>query len=81
MEGQPNFFPTKKLLIFGSEGAGKTTLTSMLKDNDFKEESPSKEGIKSIYFYIINYFIIYRYNTHKNNKRIRWWKRINDKYL
>ena len=53
MEGQPNFFPTKKLLIFGSEGAGKTTLTSMLKDNDFTEESPSKEGIKSIYFYLL----------------------------
>ena len=44
-EEEPKFLSKKKLLIFGSEGVGKTSLTSVLRDNDFKEEEPSVEGI------------------------------------
>ena len=45
MEEEPNFLPTKKLLVFGSEGVGKTSLTSVLQSDYFKVEEPSTEGI------------------------------------
>lgn len=31
----------KKVVIFGSEGSGKTSLTSIFDNKTFKEESPS----------------------------------------
>lgn len=46
MATEQNFLYHKKLLIFGSEGVGKTTLTSILEDNDFEEELPTKESNK-----------------------------------
>lgn len=39
-----NFIYQKKLLIFGSEGVGKTTLVTSLNENVFKEEEPSEYG-------------------------------------
>lgn len=49
MENSPKFSNFKKLLIFGTEGAGKTTLTSALYNNAFIEEEPTKES-KYIYY-------------------------------
>ena len=46
MTVEENFLFHKKLLIFGSEGVGKTTLTSILEENDFEEEIPTKESNK-----------------------------------
>lgn len=34
----------KKLLIFGAEGVGKTTLTFVLQHNSYSEEEPSVES-------------------------------------
>ena len=31
----------KKIIIFGSEGSGKSCLTSFFENKEFKEESPS----------------------------------------
>ena len=44
MEKELKFYLFKKLLIFGTEGAGKTTMTSVLSENSFKEQEPSKNG-------------------------------------
>ena len=44
MEEEFKFLYHKKLLIFGSEGTGKTTLTNILDFNTFKEEKPTKDG-------------------------------------
>ena len=44
MEEEIKFLHYKKLLIFGSEGVGKTTLTDVLEDNTFKAEKPSKQS-------------------------------------
>ena len=44
MKAEPRFLSVKKLLVFGSEGAGKTTLTSVLEDKCFKEEKSTSEG-------------------------------------
>lgn len=35
------FLSYKKIIIFGSEGVGKTSLVSRFECNNFKEESPS----------------------------------------
>jgi GTPase SAR1 family protein len=43
METKIEFVSYKKLIIFGSEGAGKTSLTSRLESGSFKEESPSTD--------------------------------------
>ena len=44
MEKEPIFYLFKKLLIFGTEGAGKTTMTTVLSENSFKEQEPSKNS-------------------------------------
>jgi len=44
MEEEPNFFLFKKSLIFGTQGAGKTTMTSVLSENSFKEQESSKNS-------------------------------------
>ena len=36
----------KKLLVFGSEGVGKTSLSSILNSNEFNEEEASTEESK-----------------------------------
>jgi len=51
MDNNPKFVLFKKLLIFGAEGVGKTTLTSVLESNNFTEEEPSNGG-KYIYYLI-----------------------------
>jgi GTPase SAR1 family protein len=38
------FISYKKIIIFGSEGTGKTSLTSRFENNFFKEENPSTNG-------------------------------------
>ncbi len=44
MEEKHKYILFKKLLIFGGKGVGKTTLTSFLSSNEFKEEEPSKNS-------------------------------------
>lgn len=44
MDENLKFVLFKKLLIFGGKGVGKTTLTSFLSSNEFKEEEPSKNS-------------------------------------
>ena len=45
MEEEKNIIYHKKLLIFGSEGVGKTTLIKTIDENAFKEEEePSENG-------------------------------------
>ena len=41
----PKFVLYKKLLIFGDEGVGKSTMSLILQCNEFEEEEPS-EGSK-----------------------------------
>ena len=43
MDNSPKFVIFKKLL-FGAEGIGKTTLTSVLQHNSYSEEEPSIES-------------------------------------
>ena len=44
MEEETKFILFKKLLIFGTAGAGKTTMTTVLSENSFKEQEPSKSS-------------------------------------
>lgn len=46
MEIDSKFLCQKKLLIFGSEGVGKTSLSSILNSNEFNEEEASTEESK-----------------------------------
>ena len=41
MEKKDEFIFFKKVVIIGSEGSGKSSLTSMFESKSFKEESPS----------------------------------------
>ena len=43
MDSKIEFVSYKKLIIFGTEGSGKTSLTSRLESGAFKEESPSTD--------------------------------------
>ena len=45
MENPIKYAIYKKLLIFGSEGSGKTSLTKRLEKGSFTEESHSENGI------------------------------------
>ena len=47
------FVLIKKLLIFGGQGVGKTTLSSFLQINNFNECTPSKNS-KYIFLIFIN---------------------------
>jgi GTPase SAR1 family protein len=46
MENRSKFLYQKKLLVFGSEGVGKTSLSSILNRNVFNEEEASTEESK-----------------------------------
>lgn len=46
MEIDSKFRNQKKLLVFGSEGVGKTSLSSILNSNEFNEEEASTEESK-----------------------------------
>ena len=63
MESQVKFVSYKKLLIFGSEGSGKTSLTKRLEKGSFQEESTS-ENCNIVFNYIFQN--IYRYPNKRN---------------
>ena len=44
MEGSPEFVSYKKVLIFGSEGTGKTSLTKRIERGAFTNESHTENG-------------------------------------
>ena len=44
METSSNFVSYKKVLVFGSEGTGKTSLTKKLEQDLFENESHTKDG-------------------------------------
>ena len=44
MEKPEEYISYKKLLIFGSEDSGKTSLTNSIEKEDESDESKSKEG-------------------------------------
>ena len=51
MENSPEFVSYKKVIIFGAEGTGKTTLTKYIEKGKFTEESHT-ENRKIIYLFI-----------------------------
>jgi len=44
MDNSPEFVSYKKVIIFGSEGVGKTTLTKSIEKGVFTNESHSEQG-------------------------------------
>ena len=44
MENTPEFVSYKKLIIFGAEGSGKTSLTKTFEKGNFTNESHSDSG-------------------------------------
>ena len=54
MDEKLKFILFKKLLIFGCQGVGKTSLSSVLSFGTFKEEESSKNGN---YIFLFNIFI------------------------
>ena len=48
MDNAPQFVSYKKLLIFGTEGVGKTTLTKSIEKGAFTNESHTENGILNI---------------------------------
>ena len=63
MENPIKYATYKKLLIFGSEGSGKTSLTKRLENGSFTQESHSENGNILFLIYLNN---IYRIH-HKPN--------------
>ena len=45
MEEPIEFKSFKKMIIFGKEGSGKSSLTKRLEKGSFTEESPSENGM------------------------------------
>ena len=78
METKIEFVSYKKLIIFGSEGAGKTSLTSRLESGSFKEESPSTDC--KIFFLNI-YYNKYSLCLKKNFCEMCRRKNIGFKYI
>ena len=53
MEATPEFASFKKVIIFGSKGSGKTSLSKRIERGSFSNESPTDNGkIKLFNFYI-----------------------------
>ena len=44
MEGSPEFASFKKVVIFGSEGSGKTSLSKRIERGSFTNESHTEAG-------------------------------------
>ena len=55
MENSPEFVSYKKVIIFGAEGTGKTTLTKCIEKGKFTEESHTENRKINISFYINNF--------------------------
>ena len=55
MENSPEFVSYKKVIIFGAEGTGKTTLTKYIEKGKFTEESHTENCKINISFYINNF--------------------------
>ena len=53
MENTPEFVSYKKVLVFGSEGSGKTSLTKTFEKGSFTQETHTENGKLS------NFIIIY----------------------
>ena len=51
MENSPEFASFKKVVIFGSEGSGKTSLVKMFEKGKFTDETHSESG--KLKYYII----------------------------
>ena len=68
MENPIKYASYQKLLIFGSEGSGKTSLTKRLEKGSFTEESHSENGKIFFKFYLNNY--IYRIHDKSNIDKI-----------
>ena len=54
MDSAPEFVSYKKVLIFGSEGSGKTTLSKYLEKGTFSNETHTENG--KLKYYIIFFF-------------------------
>ena len=52
VEDEIEYASFKKVLIFGNEGSGKTSLVKRIERGYFSEESPSDDG--NIYLIILN---------------------------
>lgn len=52
MENQIEFVSFQKVLLFGAEGSGKTSLVKRLERGSFTNESPSDNGNKIFLIYI-----------------------------
>ena len=48
MENAPEFVSFKKLLIFGTEGVGNTTLTNSIEKGSFTNETHTENGKNNI---------------------------------
>ena len=48
-ENKVEFVTYKKVIIFGSQGSGKSSLTSRLEKCSFTAENPTEDGNISIY--------------------------------
>ena len=58
MEGTAEFASFKKVIIFGSEGSGKTSLVKRIETGSFTNESHTETGkLKYIYISTIQYFM------------------------
>ena len=60
MDHTSEFVSYKKILVFGAESTGKTTLTNRLIKGEFSEKSPANDSDKnkkkdSIYNYFFNH--------------------------
>ena len=44
MENKAEFVSYKKVIIFGSQGSGKSSLTSRLEKGSFSTENPTEDG-------------------------------------
>ena len=70
METSSDYVSYKKVLVFGSEGTGKTSFTKRLEQDLFEDESHTKEGKIKL---IIN--ILYKRLSQKEYRSTLW--RIN----
>jgi GTPase SAR1 family protein len=49
MEHSPEFVSYKKVIVFGAEGSGKTTLTKSIEKGSFSEETHTENSKHNLY--------------------------------